>query len=67
MTRSNVRPCPTCQRDARKDDNPAFPFCSPRCRAIDLGRWLNEDYRIPVECDGGESPEPASREIDGER
>lgn len=23
------------------------PFCSPRCRAIDLGRWLTESYRIP--------------------
>ncbi|MBI2391615.1 MAG: DNA gyrase inhibitor YacG [Deltaproteobacteria bacterium] len=25
----------------------AFPFCSARCRAIDLGRWLSETYRIP--------------------
>jgi endogenous inhibitor of DNA gyrase (YacG/DUF329 family) len=25
---------------------PEFPFCSPRCRLIDLGRWLGEDYRI---------------------
>jgi hypothetical protein len=23
-----------------------FPFCSPRCKAIDLGKWLNEEYRI---------------------
>jgi endogenous inhibitor of DNA gyrase (YacG/DUF329 family) len=23
------------------------PFCSPRCRLIDLGRWLGEDYRLP--------------------
>jgi endogenous inhibitor of DNA gyrase (YacG/DUF329 family) len=30
----------------------AYPFCSQRCRAIDLGRWLSEAYRIagpPVE------------------
>ncbi len=27
---------------------PEYPFCSPRCRLVDLGRWLNESYRIPV-------------------
>jgi endogenous inhibitor of DNA gyrase (YacG/DUF329 family) len=31
---------------------PAFPFCSPRCRTIDLGRWLSEGYRIPSEAEG---------------
>ncbi|QVL32562.1 DNA gyrase inhibitor YacG [Telmatocola sphagniphila] len=25
---------------------PDFPFCSPRCRKIDLGRWLGEKYKI---------------------
>jgi len=24
-----------------------FPFCSTRCQLVDLGRWLDEDYRIP--------------------
>jgi endogenous inhibitor of DNA gyrase (YacG/DUF329 family) len=33
---------------APRPDNKAFPFCSERCRMADLGRWLNEDYRIPV-------------------
>jgi endogenous inhibitor of DNA gyrase (YacG/DUF329 family) len=28
---------------------PDYPFCSPRCRLIDLGRWLGESYRIPSE------------------
>jgi endogenous inhibitor of DNA gyrase (YacG/DUF329 family) len=28
-------------------DWPAFPFCSERCRTIDLGRWLGERYRLP--------------------
>jgi hypothetical protein len=27
-------------------DVPWFPFCSERCRLIDLGQWLNEDHRI---------------------
>jgi endogenous inhibitor of DNA gyrase (YacG/DUF329 family) len=41
--------------------NPCFPFCSERCRAIDLSRWLNEDYRFVSESaddddDGDASP-----------
>jgi len=28
---------------------PSFPFCSARCKTIDLGRWLGETYRIPAE------------------
>ena len=28
--------------------NKAFPFCGPRCKTIDLGKWLNGEYRIPV-------------------
>jgi len=33
---------------ARRPENPSFPFCSPRCRTVDLGRWLGGDYRLPV-------------------
>ncbi len=25
---------------------PNFPFCSKRCKSIDLGKWLNEEYRV---------------------
>lgn len=32
---------------APRAGNPAFPFCSPRCKLVDLGRWLGEDYRVP--------------------
>jgi len=31
------------------EGNPDRPFCSPKCRLIDLGRWAGEDYRIPGE------------------
>lgn len=52
---SNARPistvlCPTCQKTLevrRIEDWPHFPFCSARCKLIDLGRWLGEDYRVP--------------------
>jgi len=40
--------CPTCG-DRVGEENPSFPFCSPRCRMADLGRWMNEDYRISRE------------------
>jgi endogenous inhibitor of DNA gyrase (YacG/DUF329 family) len=26
---------------------PEFPFCSSKCKLIDLGRWLGENYRVP--------------------
>lgn len=29
--------------------NPARPFCSDRCRLIDLGAWADESFKIPVE------------------
>jgi len=28
-------------------ENPAFPFCTPRCRAVDLGRWFTSGYSVP--------------------
>jgi uncharacterized protein len=41
--------CPICGRTARpRPENAASPFCSPRCRQIDLGCWLDEKYRVPV-------------------
>ena len=40
--------CPTCGKPlAATDENPAAPFCSPRCRLIDLGNWLGGAYRVP--------------------
>ncbi|HXX70266.1 MAG TPA: DNA gyrase inhibitor YacG [Polyangiaceae bacterium] len=45
--------CPICGRPAEpRTQNKAFPFCSPRCRQVDLGCWLDEKYRIAVD-DGG--------------
>jgi len=42
--------CPTCKESVEwRTDNPHRPFCSERCKLIDLGAWANEDYRIPAE------------------
>jgi endogenous inhibitor of DNA gyrase (YacG/DUF329 family) len=38
--------CPTCRRAATAQAK-VFPFCSERCRLVDLGKWLGEEYRIP--------------------
>ena len=40
--------CPICKREIKDapDDLSSRPFCSPRCKTIDLGNWLSEAYRI---------------------
>jgi uncharacterized protein len=41
--------CPICGKGAKpRTENKAAPFCSPRCKSVDLGKWLNEDYRVPT-------------------
>lgn len=44
-----VSRCPVCKKDFLPESSPAPPFCSARCRQIDLGRWLGEDYSVPVD------------------
>jgi uncharacterized protein len=40
--------CPTCGRSIEwSDQSPFRPFCSERCRIIDLGAWLTEKHAIP--------------------
>ena len=53
--------CPICRKpvhypkgaDSRKPQ--WLPFCSERCKLIDLGRWFDADYRIPVKEEGEDS------------
>lgn len=44
--------CRRCDKPVDRS-SPTFPFCSPRCRMADLGRWFNEGYRLtrPAEAD----------------
>jgi endogenous inhibitor of DNA gyrase (YacG/DUF329 family) len=43
-------PCPRCGKAAvLGPDNKWRPFCSERCRIIDLGEWASESYRVPIE------------------
>ena len=41
--------CPTCRKEVPWEGNPHRPFCSDRCRLIDLGAWSQERYRIAGE------------------
>jgi endogenous inhibitor of DNA gyrase (YacG/DUF329 family) len=56
-----IRPqtCPICDTELvthAATKSPLFPFCSERCKLIDLGRWLDGKYQVPVvEEDGDES------------
>ena len=38
--------CPQCNKPVLWQDNPDRPFCSERCRLIDLGQWADESYQI---------------------
>jgi endogenous inhibitor of DNA gyrase (YacG/DUF329 family) len=42
--------CPACGATVTWDSarSPFRPFCSERCKLLDLGAWANEDYRVPV-------------------
>ena len=54
--------CPTCQRPVEwSDASPFRPFCSERCRLIDLGAWMTEKHAIP----GEEVPAPSGHDTDG--
>lgn len=42
--------CPICRREVElRPENQAFPFCSNHCQMVDLGKWINEEYRMPVD------------------
>lgn len=47
MSEALIVKCPTCEKAvAWKDDNECKPFCSQRCKLIDLGEWASEGHRI---------------------
>ncbi len=49
MPRVIHRSCPHCGRQVCWPETPTYPFCSERCRLIDLGMWASEQYRLPGE------------------
>ena len=60
--------CPSChQVILPRVQNPHFPFCSARCRAVDMGKWLGSEFRIADEsADADEDGTPAAETLPGE-
>ncbi len=53
--------CPTCRREIDWGETEFRPFCSERCRLLDLGGWLTERHAIAGEPTGDAPEEPAQR------
>ncbi|HEV8607647.1 MAG TPA: DNA gyrase inhibitor YacG [Tepidisphaeraceae bacterium] len=64
--------CPICKREVSETDRDrkgsVYPFCSERCKLIDLGRWLSDKYQVPIAPDDDEEsasgPKSDSRDDD---
>ena len=59
MNKPTLR-CPICKAPVDVETATALPFCSPRCREIDLGRWLDERYAVE-----GVQPPDDEEEVEG--
>ena len=56
--------CPICKKPTDSEEHADFPFCSERCRLLDLGAWSAEKYAVsdPI-FDEEEIPEPDRRAL----
>jgi endogenous inhibitor of DNA gyrase (YacG/DUF329 family) len=52
--KASAKPCPICGKPASEASR---PFCSERCRDVDLNRWLSNSYTIPAAKDDDEDTE----------
>ena len=60
--------CPICRQEVTRAGNPFRPFCSERCKLIDLDHWLSERYRIATAAEDRENgPEPGEDGPDDKR
>jgi len=55
--------CSVCEKSFEPEESRALPFCSERCRLIDLQHWLSEDYGLPDETE--REPSPPDSPADG--
>ena len=60
--------CPTCRREiVWSDEFPWRPFCSERCKLVDLGAWLSEAHTIPGDPIDETAADPAARDEPAQR
>jgi len=58
--KTRLVPCPTCAGDSVFNSTNIYrPFCSARCKGIDLGAWASESFRVPEDT-------PANSEVFGD-
>ena len=41
--------CPVCRNEFEETESSPMPFCCERCRLVDLGRWLDEEYSVAAD------------------
>ncbi|HQV25524.1 MAG TPA: DNA gyrase inhibitor YacG [Acinetobacter sp.] len=46
---SRTFPCPRCGEKSTWENNEFRPFCSERCKLIDLGAWASDEYKMPTQ------------------
>ena len=46
MKKITIVKCPICKGDVLWDQNPYRPFCTERCKNLDLSKWADESYKI---------------------
>ena len=61
------RNCPICRRPTDSETHADFPFCSERCRLLDLGNWASEKYRISEPVIDESGPETSERDEDAHK
>ena len=65
MNTPRIVTCPTCRQGVKwTTKNQYRPFCSERCKVIDLGGWASEEHRIPDVRAGDFEAEPSGSESD---
>ena len=57
--------CPICKTEVSYKENPFRPFCSERCKLIDLDNWLEGRYRVPDTTSEQQVPDGPDAEEDG--
>jgi endogenous inhibitor of DNA gyrase (YacG/DUF329 family) len=57
MARARKQKCPQCRKafsTRGSSDTPGYPFCSPKCKLLDLGRWLGDEFAIVEDLSRGQ-------------
>jgi len=54
--------CPTCKKEGDWLEGKYGPFCSKRCRLVDLGKWLNEEHKVSEPLQPDQITEPEKEE-----